>query len=157
VDWQEGTASYAYNGQGDRLQQTIGITTTNNTLDTSTSLSAGLAAGLTRVLDNGSFTYLYGNSRIAQYGATGAQDFLGDALGSARQLVDSSGKVLLSQSYEPYGDTLSKQGEGVSIYQFTGEVRDATGLTYLRARYPDSGTGRFIQVDPSKIEECKDQ
>ena len=45
VDWQEGTASYAYNGQGDRLQQTIGITTTNYTLD--------LAAGLTQVLDDG--------------------------------------------------------------------------------------------------------
>ena len=132
--------------------QAVGITTTKYTLDTSTSLSAGLAAGLTQVLDDGAFTYLYGNGRVAQYDATGAQYFLGDTLGSVRQMVDSSGEMLLAQSYEPYGDILSKQGEGSSIFQFTGEVRDVTGLTYLRARYLDSRTGRFIQVDPSKIE-----
>ena len=102
--------------------------------------------GLTQVLDDREFTYLYGSGRVAQYDATGVQYFLGDALGSVRQIVNTSGEVLLARSYEPYGDPLSSQGEGSSIFQFTGEVRDATGLTYLKARYLDSGTGRYIQI-----------
>ncbi len=32
------------------------------------------------------------------------------------------------------------------------EIRDASGLTYLRARYLDSSTGRFTQRDPSGLE-----
>jgi YD repeat-containing protein len=49
--------SYSYNGQGNHIRQTVGITTTTYTLD--------LAAGLTQVLSDGKDTYLYGNGRIA--------------------------------------------------------------------------------------------
>ncbi len=55
--------------------------TTNYTLD--------LAAGLTQVVDDGTNTYLYGNGRIAQVDST-TEYFLGDALGSVRQLADSA-------------------------------------------------------------------
>jgi RHS repeat-associated protein len=33
-------------------------------------------------------------------------------------------------------------------WSYTGEQNDPTGLEYLRARYYDSSTGRFIAVDP---------
>jgi YD repeat-containing protein len=82
------TVSYSYNGQGDRLSQTVGITTTNYTLD--------LAAGLTQVLSDGMDTYLYGNGSIAQSDASCEQYFMNDALGSVRQLVDANGEVLLA-------------------------------------------------------------
>ena len=72
---------------------------------------------------------------------------MGDALGSVRQLTDSAGAVTLTQSYAPYGETISSVGSGVSTYQFTGEARDASGLTYLRARYYNSGDGRFLSRD----------
>ncbi|MEJ2601389.1 MAG: hypothetical protein P8Z00_23890 [Anaerolineales bacterium] len=52
-----------------------------------------------------------------------------------RQLLDANGEVLLAQSYEPYGDVLASVGEGESSYGFTAEMRDPTGLIYLRARY----------------------
>ncbi len=107
--------------------------------------------GLTQVLADGTNTYLYGNGRIAQASST-TEYFLGDALGSVRQLADSAGAVTLTQSYAPYGETVSSVGTGSSVYQFTGESRDANGLTYLRARYLDSRTGRFIQRDPSRLE-----
>ena len=45
------------------------------------------------------------------------------------------------------GDTLSSVVSGVSVYQYTGEARDVSGLTYLRARYLDSGVGRFVSRD----------
>ena len=78
-----------------------------------------LAAGLTQVLDDGDFTYLYGNGRVAQSGASGAEYFHGDALGSVRQPVDTGGEVTLAQSYTPYGEVLSTAGEAANC-AFTG-------------------------------------
>ena len=123
-----------YGGLGDRHQQN-GV---NYTLD--------LNAGLTQVLSDGTNTYLYGNGRISQH-ATQTEYFLGDALGSVRQLADTAGAVTLTQSYAPYGETISSVGSGASAYQFTGESRDANGLTYLRARYYNSSDGRFLTRD----------
>ena len=95
---------------------------------------------------DGTNTYLYGNGRISQQALT-TEYFLTDALGSVRQLTDIAGMVTLTQSYAPYGETVSSTGSGASVYQFTGESRDANGLTYLRARYYNSGDGRFISRD----------
>jgi hypothetical protein len=73
-------------------QVTAGITTTY-ALDLNPSVpSAGQAMGLTQVLADGSNTYLYGNSRIAQYTSTTPAYFLGDALGGVRQLANASGR-----------------------------------------------------------------
>jgi YD repeat-containing protein len=52
------TSTYAYNGLGDRLSQTVDSATTNYTVD--------LDAGLTQVLADGTNTYLYGNGRIGE-------------------------------------------------------------------------------------------
>jgi RHS repeat-associated protein len=99
------------------------------------------------VLSDGTDTYLYSAGRIAQYDTSGAQYFLGDALGSVRQLVDANGELLLAQCYEPYGAVLASAGEGTSSYGFAAEMRDTTRLIYLRARYYSSYQGRFISKD----------
>jgi RHS repeat-associated protein len=135
--------SYAYNGMGDRLQQSVDGVTTNYTLD--------LNAGLTQVLADGTHSYLYGQGRIVQE-ETAVEYFLGDAMNSVRQLVDGSSAVTLTQNYEPYGSVLSSTGEGESIFNFTGEIKDGTGLVHLRARYYKVDTGRFTQKDPSRLE-----
>ncbi len=136
----ESAVSFGFvgSGLGDRHQQIVDGVTTNYTLD--------LAAGLTQVLDDGTNTYLYGNGRIAQAGST-TEYFLGDALGSVRQLADPTGAMTLTQSYAPYGDVVSSIGSSQTNYAFTGEARDANELTYLRARYLDANTGRFISRD----------
>ena len=46
-----------------------------------------LNTSLTQALNDGTYTYLYGNDRIAQVGTT-AEYFLSDALGSVRQMTD---------------------------------------------------------------------
>jgi len=131
-------ATYGYNGTGDRLRQTVNGVTTSYTLD--------LVAGLTQVLEDGMETYLYGNGRIAQYDSE-AQYFLGDALGSVRQMVNAAGQVNLAKGYQPYGSTQSSAGEAVTSYGFTGEWADNTGMIYLRARYYAPQTGRFTTRD----------
>ena len=124
---------------GDRLQQTIDGVATNYTLDLST--------GLTQVLEDGNNTYLYGLERVAQIHGGGYDYFLGDALGSVRQLADASGAVTLTHAYEPYGSPAAVAGTGTSVYGFTGEQQDATGLVYLRARYYAPNAGRFSSRD----------
>lgn len=106
-----------------------------------------LNAGLTQVLADNVNTYLYGNSRIAEYAGTTPSYFLGDALGSVRQLSNASKNVTLAKNYEPYGEVLSSVGGGASMYGYTGEQTDNTGLVFLRARYFAPTQGRFIQRD----------
>ncbi len=52
-----------------------------------------LNSGLTQVLEDGTNIYLYGIGWIAQTDGTDTEYFLGDALGSVRQLTDASGAV----------------------------------------------------------------
>ena len=131
--------TFQYNGLGERVSQTVNGVPTHFTLD--------LNAELSQVLSDGTNTYLYGVSRIAQESTNGMQYFLTDALGSVRQLVDANGSVILAKDYEPYGEVLNSTGEGASSYGFTGEMQDASGLVYLRARYYASSQGRFISKD----------
>jgi RHS repeat-associated protein len=125
-------------GLSNRLGQTANGVTTHYTLD--------LASGLTQVLADGTYTYLYGLGRIAQQSATTAY-FHGDALSSVRQMTDDAGDVSLAQSYRPYGELLTSQGTANSPYGFTGEWRDASGLIHLRARYYAPSQGRFLTRD----------
>jgi len=74
---------FEYNGLGDRLSQTVNEMTTNYTLD--------LNSGLTQVLSDGHYDYLYGVNRIAQKVTPYLTEYyLTDALGSVRQVVSSA-------------------------------------------------------------------
>ena len=113
-----------------------------------TDFTMDLNAGLTQALSDGTYTYLYGVGRIAQYDVGGPQYFHGDALGSMRLLTDANGDVILSKSYQPYGAVLGSTGSGASSYGFTGEwVDGSTGQVYLRARWYAPSMGRFLTQD----------
>jgi RHS repeat-associated protein len=135
------SATYAYNGLGERMQQTVNVQSTDFIVDQ--------AGGLTQVLADGADSYLYGLRRIAEQDAEGWQYYVGDALGSVRQLVDESGEVRLAKGYEPYGEVLNSIGEVGSRYGFTGEWTDGyTNLVYLRARWYAPYLNQFFQRDP---------
>jgi RHS repeat-associated protein len=131
--------AFAYNGQGDRLRQTVNGAVTTYTLD--------LNAGLTQVLADGANTYLYGTMRIGEQQAGGFAYYLSDALGSVRQVANASANVTLAKSYEPFGAVMTSAGSGTSIFGWAGEARDASGLVFLRARYYSVTTGRFFARD----------
>ena len=107
-----------------------------------------LNSGLSQVLSDGTHTYLYGLDRIAQYDLSVASYFLGDALGSVRQVTSSSGSVVQRQDYDPFGQVVSSNGSAVTAYGFAGEWTYASGLVNLRARYYAPGSGRFTSRDP---------
>lgn len=124
---------------GHRLSQTVNGIPTNYTMD--------LNASLTQVLSDGTYSYTYGMGRISQQQGTTPEYFLGDALGSVRQLTDQSSAITLAKSYDPYGNVANSIGNSTSVFAYTGEQVDANGLVYLRARYYTSSMGRFLTRD----------
>ena len=64
---------------------------------------------------------IHDNGRIAQAAGTGAEYFLGDALGSVRKLTSASGAITYARAYDPYGVVASTTGSSQSSYAFTGE------------------------------------
>jgi RHS repeat-associated protein len=51
--------------------------------------------------------------------------------------------------YDAYGNSFTKQGTTPNNYMYRGEQYDADlGLYYLRARYYNPATGRFLSRDP---------
>jgi hypothetical protein len=105
VTEQGSTFSFSYNGLGDRYQQARDVATT---------CSLDLALDLIRALGDGTNAYLYDLGRIGEEGASGWGYPLGDALGSVRQLTDSSASLALSRSFEPFGALISSKGGGSS-------------------------------------------
>jgi len=53
-----------------------------------------------------------------------------------------------SAQYDVYGALTSHPGSTSDEQGFAGEQTDPTGLQYLRARYYDPSTGRFLSRDP---------
>ena len=134
------TYTMRYNGVGDRVEQAVNGEVTTYILD--------LFGGLTQVLADGTNSYLYGLGRIGEEQPGGWAYHLADALGSVRQLADADGYVTMVQSFKPYGGVLEREGEGATNYSFTGEWADDIDMIYLRARYYDPKTGRFLIMDP---------
>ncbi len=133
------TTQFGYNGDGVRASKTVDGATTQYVLD--------LAGTLPVVISDTDAMYLYGLDIIAQQQAE-RHYYLHDGLGSVRQLADATGQIATDYAYDPFGVPLSG-GSVPNPYGFTGEAWDAAvELLYLRARYYQPATGRFITKDP---------
>jgi RHS repeat-associated protein len=77
------------------------------------------------------------------------QDYLIDAHGSIRALVSPTGQVTAAADYDAYGTPLTAGGTTTSNLGYNGEYYDTDlGLIYLRARFYNPSTGRFLNRDP---------
>ncbi|MGN6092294.1 MAG: RHS repeat-associated core domain-containing protein [Luteibacter jiangsuensis] len=73
--------------------------------------------------------------------------YMTDPQGTVIATTDSSGAVLSTADYRPFGSQVV--GATVDGPGFTGHVPDSESeFTYMQARYYDQGTGRFISPDP---------
>ena len=77
-----------------------------------------------------------------------------DEMGNTLFLTDDSGSVISSYAYSPYGELLSTTGSLDNPFTWQGKFgvmqEGSNGLYYMRARYYDSQTERFISRDPLK-------
>ncbi len=75
--------------------------------------------------------------------------YLADGQDSVRQLTDESGRVTDSYHYDAWGNPLAGgSGTTKNPFRYTGQQMDQDGKYFLRARYYNSGTGRFLSQDP---------
>lgn len=72
---------------------------------------------------------------------------LPDGLGSVRSAIKNALDIDSLQTYAPYGEPL-ESGIFGTPFTFTGEMMDANGMLYLRARYYAPGLGVFPSLDP---------
>jgi RHS repeat-associated protein len=63
-------------------------------------------------------------------------------------LTDINGLLTDAYAYEAFGEIIKQLGNTQNSYLFAGEQRDPNlGLDYLRARYLDVNSGRFVSRD----------
>ena len=95
--------------------------------------------------NNGTNTnYTYGNSLITD----GSVYILKDALGSTTALLNQTQAISDTYSYTPYGELTNHTGSSNNSFLYTGEQLDKeTNNYYLRARYYDTISSRFISRD----------
>jgi RHS repeat-associated protein len=72
-----------------------------------------------------------------------------DGGGNVRNLTSSTGTVTDSYEYDAFGNKVNSTGTTPNNYLYRGEQYDPDlGLYYLRARYYNPVTGRFMSRDP---------
>jgi RHS repeat-associated protein len=146
-----------YDAFGNRVAKTVNGVTTQYLVEDDVN-----PTGLPQVLEdvqNGAAvrTYTYGLQRISQSLSpivTGSNawttSFYGyDGGGSVRQLTNSAGAVTDEYLYDAFGNSFTKTGTTPNNYLYRAEQYDSDlGLYYLRARYYNPATGRFLSRDP---------
>lgn len=85
------------------------------------------------------------------------RDYHHDQIGNTLFLTNAAGAVIASYAYDPYGHLLASTGvvdnpftwQGrFGVMSEAGSTGATDGLYYLRARWYDSGTRRFLSRDP---------
>ncbi|MFN3960022.1 MAG: RHS repeat-associated core domain-containing protein [Parvularculaceae bacterium] len=72
-----------------------------------------------------------------------------DAQGSAVTATGPNGSSVWRERYAPFGEELLNAAGNANNTGYTGHLKDdATGLTYMQARYYDPIIGRFLSTDP---------
>ena len=72
-----------------------------------------------------------------------------DALGSMRLVTASTGAILFSSDYLPFGASFGTSGSFTPEFEYTGKLVDLTGLYYYGARFYDPSIDRFVTEDTS--------
>jgi RHS repeat-associated protein len=149
-----GAVRLVYDGDGNRVEKTVNGVTPRYLVD---DLNPTGYAQVVEETVNGApqRTYTYGLQRISEnqiVNNTWTPSFYEyDGMGSVRQLTNASGAVTDTYEYDAFGNLLNKTGTTSNEMLYRGEQRDSDlGLYYLRARWYDPITGRFVSRDPKK-------
>jgi RHS repeat-associated protein len=147
-----GAVTIQYDGDGNRVAKAANGTTTKYLVD---DLNPTGYAQVVEELTNGAVTrtYTYGLQRINQnqlINNAWTPSFYGyDGMGSVRMLTDATGAVTDTYDFDGWGNTVHLTGATPNLYLYRGEQYDPDlQLYYLRARYFNPLTGRFLTRDP---------
>jgi RHS repeat-associated protein len=140
-----------YDGDGNRVAKTVGGVTTKYLVD------ANNPTGYAQVVEESQGgqvvrQYTYGYDLISQRqlisGNWQTSFYQYDGHGSVRGLTDASGALTDTFTYDAFGVLIARTGTTPNHYLYAGEQFDPDlGLYYNRARYLNTGTGRFWSQD----------
>ena len=134
------TRTYAYSGDG-LLQSRTQATVTSLLWDPSTALARLLQQGGDRII------YGLGPLYVARDDGT-TRAPARDGGKSVRAEVDGTGSVTGSWRYRAYGETSQSSGQSTpTILGYAGQLLDPSALYYMRARWYDAASGRFMSRD----------
>jgi RHS repeat-associated protein len=135
--------TYAYDGAGLRVSQTVSGTTSQMTWNTS--------IGLPLLLSDGEGNYVYGPDGlpVEQISTKEVSTYYHhDQLGSVRLLTDPSGAPTATYTYSAYGQLMGSAPQ-VTPFGYAGQyTNEQDGLQNLRARSYEPTTGQFLTRDP---------
>jgi len=147
------TVSVGYDAFGNRVAKTANGVATRYLVEDDVN-----PTGLPQVFDEltggvVTRTYTYGLQRISENQVIGnvwtPSFYEYDGGGSVRQLTSPAGAVTDSYEYDAFGIEINRTGTTPNNYLYRGEQWDPDlSLYYLRARYMNPVTGRFLSRDP---------
>ncbi|GEM_PF-2529828 len=165
----QGTVSYAYDVEGQLLRVTTSAGTVTYAYDANGKRRQRTAAGIEQnyLLDEASLTgydqtllafdendaplaeYHWGDRLLSADDGSTDRYYHHDASKNTRLLTDAAGSVSDRYDYDAFGNVRTRTGTADSPYGFAGEWQEeAEGLVFLRARFYDPESGRFISRDP---------
>jgi len=153
--------SYTYDPLGRRVSTTDGSGTIRHVYDGDQCVADGDANGApVRVYSWGAGIDDLLAITLINGAATNSYYAVKDRLGSVQALMNASGSVIESYTYDAWGVTVIKNAGGAVIaasaygnrFMFHGGACSAvTGLYNFRARWYDPSTGRWLSKDPIGI------
>jgi len=141
---------YTYDGAGNRLRATRNGVVTQYIYDTGGHLLAQAdgSGAITRY-------YVYGAGLLALIQGNAAYAYHFDATGHTLALSNTGQALVNRYSYTPYGQNAGRSETISQPFQYVGQfgvMTEPDGVLYMRARYYDAATGRFISEDPIGFE-----
>ena len=142
------TAQYTYDGQGNRLQAVRNGVTTRYVYDLAGNLLAETDAAntVTRY-------YIHGAGLLATIDtADNIHTYHYNGNGNTIAITNQSQEIVNKYTYTPYGKITEEQETIPQLFKFAGQygiIQEPTGTYYMRARYYDPESGKFISEDPS--------
>lgn len=148
------TATNTYDAKSRRLTRTVGATTRSYVWNDALSLSS---ISIEKQAAADSRYYIHtpdGQLLYSMDAVTSARNFYHyDEMGNTSFVTNDAGVVIGSYTYSPFGQVISSTGVLDNPFTWQGQygiMDEGNGLYYVRARYYDSRSGRFINRDPVK-------
>ena len=147
------SVSLVYDGDGNRVSKTVNGISTQYLVDDLN--PTGYPQVVEELSGAGVVTrqYTYGLQRIDENqilnGAWTPSFYSYDGGGNVRNLTNAGGTITDSYEYDAFGNVFTVSGTTPNNYLYRGEQYDQDlSLYYLRARYYNRATGRFMSRDP---------
>lgn len=148
-----GTITFNYDPFGRRVRKSI----TSGTTQLATTATNYLYDGLNLIEEvdpNGIVLTRYEQGQnidepLAQLRSGVTSYYEMDGLGSVTSLSNSAGTLAQSYAFDSFGRQTASSGSVANPFRYAAREFDSeTGLYFMRARYYDPATGRFLSEDP---------